>query len=138
MRLARRVVEQAARQFVAGTQPEDAIGVLTRAFKKTGKPNNCAAHDLGQASANLAIEAVARGLAIHQMSGILPDLARELYKIPEGAEALTGIAIGYPGPNPDLPAGVADRDRGPGQRKGLADFVFAGAFGTPASFTKHR
>lgn len=122
----------------AKVAPVLAIGVVTRAFKRNGQPNSCAAHDLGQASANLAIEAVARGLAIHQMSGILPDRARELYRIPEGSEALTGIAIGYPGPNPDLPAQVADRDKGPGQRKGLGDFVFTGAFGTSASFTKHR
>jgi nitroreductase len=118
--------------------PVLAIGVYTKAFKKNGQPNSCAAHDLGQASANMAIEAVARGLQIHQMSGILPDRCREVYKIPEGSDALTGIAIGYPGANPALPEKVAERDKGPGQRKAITDFVFGGAFGTAASFTKHR
>jgi hypothetical protein len=41
------------------------------------------------------LEATDGGLFVHQMIGILPDRARELYRIPEGFRPLTGLAIGY-------------------------------------------
>jgi hypothetical protein len=36
------------------------------------------------------VEATARGLHVHEMIGILPDKAREVFGIPEGYEAWTG------------------------------------------------
>lgn len=71
-----------------------ALGVTRLRFARNDKVNLAARHDLGLASANLSVEATARGLAVHQMIGILPDRARELYAIPEDAEAVTGLAIG--------------------------------------------
>ena len=49
---------------------------------RNGHPNGCALHDLGLASADLCLEATARGICVHQMAGILPDRARELFEIP--------------------------------------------------------
>jgi len=76
------------------------------------------------AAANLVLEATARGLAVHQMIGILPDKVREVYSIPEGHEPMTALAIGYAGDPSDLPEGLRARDAGRRPRKPLKEFVF--------------
>jgi nitroreductase len=114
--------------------PVLALGVVTTVFKRNGKPNPAAEHDLGLAAENLVVEATARGLHVHQMIGILPDRARELYEIPEGSKALTGIAIGYAGDPASAPQKLAERERGDRSRKPLSEFVFAGGFRKPASW----
>src|SRR5215469_5860298 len=82
-------------QAWAKAAPVLALGCTSLFFKKNDKPNAAAVHDLGLASATLTLEATARGLFIHQMIGILPDKARQLYRIPESVQPLTGLAIGY-------------------------------------------
>ena len=103
-------------------------------FVLNGQPNAAAIHDLGLASGNLCLEAVARGLFVHQMIGILPDKAREIYKIPEGFQALTGLAIGYASDPNTLPEKLRNRDVAPRTRKRLAEFVFGGEWGKVSSF----
>ena len=44
------------------------------------------------------------------MAGILPDKARELFKIPEGYEAVAGMALGYPGEPESLPEHLKKRN----------------------------
>src|SRR5215468_11860774 len=61
----------------ASSAPVLVLGIASLNFSRNGKPNRAAIHDLGQASANLTLEATARGLYVHQMIGILPDKARE-------------------------------------------------------------
>jgi nitroreductase len=112
--------------------PVLALGVVTHRFKRNGRPNRAAVHDLGLAAGNLLVEATARGLHVHQMIGILPDRARELYRIPEGSEALTGIAIGYVGEPGGLPEKLRGRDETPRERKPLREFVFGEKWGTPS------
>lgn len=114
--------------------PVLAIGVINHQFARNGKTNRAAPHDLGLASGNLLVEATARGLFVHQMIGILPDRARELYQIPEHSEAYTALAIGYEGVSPGLPDEVKKRDHGPRQRKPLSQFVFTGKWGEPHRF----
>jgi nitroreductase len=123
-------------QAWAKAVPVLALGVVSRAFRRNGKPNPAAAHDLGLASANLCLEATARGLCVHQMIGILPDRARELYAIPESFDPLTGLAIGYAaGPGDEAPAPLRERDQTPRQRRPAREFVFEGAWQRPAEFT---
>jgi nitroreductase len=99
-----------------------------------GRPNRHAFHDVGQASANLAIQATAHGLQVHQMAGILPDKARELFAIPDGYEAVAGIALGYEGHASALPEQLRDREVAPRARKPLDSFVFAGKWGATSPF----
>ena len=108
-----------------------ALGVATLHFKRNGKPNKAAIHDLGLAAGNLVLEATVRGLSVHQMIGILPDRARELYEIPDGSEAVTGIAIGYAGDPDALPDHLKERDLAPRERRPLSNFVFGGSWGSP-------
>ena len=113
--------------------PVLAIAVTKRTFARNGKPNKAAEHDLGLATGNLTVEATARGLSVHAMIGIDPDRAREVYGIPDDADAFTGLAIGYAAPDPGaLPAILRERERSPRARKPLADFVFAGSWGRTA------
>jgi nitroreductase len=108
-----------------------ALGVATLNFKRNGKPNKAALHDLGLAAGNLVVEATTRGLSVHQMIGILPDRARELYGIPEGSEAVTAIAIGYAGDPRTLPDPLKERDLTPRERKPVSSFVFGSSWGRP-------
>jgi nitroreductase len=101
-------------------------------FTRNGKPNTAAWHDIGSASATLSLEATARGLSVHQMIGILPDKALEIYEIPEGFQAVTALAIGYAADPETLESPFQQRDTAVRQRKGLSEFVFGDRWGTPA------
>jgi nitroreductase len=112
--------------------PVLALGVTRHVFTRNDKPNAAAEHDLGLAAGGLLVEATARGLVVHQMIGILPDRARELYAIPDHSRALTGMAIGYEGEPSSLPETLRGRDLAPRTRKSLSEFVFGGRFGYAA------
>ena len=94
----------------ASKAPVLLLSVAKLSFKRNDKPNKAAIHDLGLAAGNLVLEATVRGLSVHQMIGILPDRARELYEIPDGSDAVTGIAIGYAGDPDALPDHLKERD----------------------------
>ena len=118
-----------ANQVWAKAAPVLALGIATLRFVRNDKPNRAAIHDLGLAAGNLVLEATARGLFIHQMIGILPDKAREIYEIPEGYETMTGIAIGYAGDPNALPEELRERDLVRRPRKPLKEFLFSGKWG---------
>ena len=101
-------------------------------FERNDKPNAAAVHDLGLAAGNICAEATARGLSIHQMIGILPDRARDVFGIPEGFNAVTGMAIGYAADPSGLPETFKQRDTAKRTRKPLREFVFSGKWGEPA------
>jgi nitroreductase len=125
-----------ANQVWAKAAPVLALGCLSLNFARNDQPNAAAQHDLGLASACLTVEATSRGLLVHQMIGIQPDRARELYQIPDSVRPLTGLAIGYPGDPNTLPESYGKRDLTPRQRKPLAEFVFSGLWGTPSDLVK--
>ena len=116
-------------QVWAKVAPLLAITVASLNFQLNGKPNKAAIHDLGLAAGSLTFEATARGLAVHQMIGILPERVRELYEIPEGYEAVTALAIGYAGDPHQLPEKLGARDLAPRTRKPLRELVFSGRWG---------
>ena len=105
------------------------VSVARLYFEDDGKPNRHAFHDVGLAVANLIVQATALGLVVHQMAGIFPDKIRELYGIPEGYEAVAGIALGYPGDPQSLPEELRKRELAPRERKPLTEFVFSGRWG---------
>jgi nitroreductase len=118
-----------ANQFWAKDAPVLALGIVSHKFTRNQEDNRAAIHDLGLATSNLVVEATARGICVHQMIGILPDKARELFEIPEGYEAWTAMAIGYQGDPMTLPDALKERDLMPRQRKPLEQFVFSGKWG---------
>ena len=120
----------------AADAPVLALGCTSLRFTRNGKPNAAAIHDLGLASATLTLEATARGLVVHQMIGILPDKARELYLIPEGVQPVTGLAIGYAADPSTLSEKYRERDLAPRSRKPLNEFVFDGEWGVASKIVK--
>lgn len=124
-----------ANQAWAKAAPVLVLGVVSHRFAKNHQPNRAAVHDLGLASGNLVLEATARGLSVHQMIGILPDRARELYQIPEHSEAWTAMAIGYKANAADVPDSLRERDLTPRQRKPISQFVFTSAWGQSSPLT---
>ena len=105
------------------------LTVASLKFARNQKPNRHAFHDVGLAAANLVVQATSLGLVVHQMAGILPDKAREVYGIPEDYEVVAGIALGYPGDAAKLDEKLRRREQAPRSRKPLADFVFTGRWG---------
>jgi nitroreductase len=121
-----------ANQAWAKAAPVLAVSVVNLRFSQSHKDNRAAVHDIGLAVGNLLIEATSRGLSVHQMIGILPDKAREIFQIPEHSEAWTAIAIGYKEDPSKLPPALKERDLTPRQRKPLRQFVFTGKWGQPS------
>lgn len=122
----------AANQAWARSAPVLVLSVVSLRFAENKQDNRAAVHDLGLAAGNLVVEATARGLSVHQMIGILPEKARELYQIPEHFEAWTAMAIGYPADPAKLPEALRQRELTPRQRKRLSKFVFTGQWGQPS------
>jgi nitroreductase len=102
------------------------LGIAKKTFDRNGRPNKHAGHDLGQAIAHLTFEATRHDLYVHQMAGILPDKARELYEISDEFEPFTMFAIGYRGNPQSLPDKLAEQETGSRSRKELDDIVFDG------------
>jgi nitroreductase len=120
----------------ASNAPVLALGIVVDRFVRNDKPNAAAEHDLGLAAGNICVEATARGLYVHQMIGILPDRARDLYGIPDGHRALTGLAIGYKADPSALDEKLRQRDTAERTRRPLADFVFSKKWGTSAPLSR--
>jgi len=118
-------------QAWAKEAPVLVLGIVSLRFARNNQDNRAAVHDLGLAAGNLLAEATTRGLSVHQMIGILPDKARELYQIPEHFEAWTAMAIGYKADPTKLPDVLRERDTALRQRKPLNKFVFTGRWGQP-------
>lgn len=114
----------------AKSAPVIGISVAKLSFAHNGSPNRHAYHDMGQAAANLAIQAVALGLQLHQMAGIQVDKARDVLSIPEGYDPVAGIAIGYPGDSQSLPEKLRERELAARQRNLAESFVHEGQWGT--------
>ena len=101
-------------------------------FEKDGKPNRYSFYDLGQAAANLSLQATALGLATHSMAGFNVEAARERFAVPPGWEPVSVIALGYPGHPDSLTEKLRQRETAQRQRKPLNSFVFEGAWGQTA------
>lgn len=106
--------------------------VARRNYLKDDRPNRTAAYDLGQAAANMALQATALGLQAHQMGGVEFEQAKSVYQPPEGFEIFTGMAFGHPGDPATLPDALRERETTPRVRRPMAEFVFAGGWGRKA------
>lgn len=109
------------------------LTVIQKRFTRNDKPNRVAEHDLGLAIANLTTQAVALGVAVHQMAGVNLSKARQTYAIPDTHEPMTVVALGYAAdPSQFEDESLARRDLAPRSRKPLSDFVFTGGWGQTA------
>ena len=108
---------------------------VTQRLRETAAPNRHAFHDLGLAVSQMVLQALDHGVYAHQMAGIYPEKAREIYQIPDEFEPFTAIALGYRAKNLDhLGDGQREREAAPRQRNTLKEIVFAGNWALPADF----
>lgn len=114
------------------------IAVAKMTFGISNKPYRHAFHDLGQAWANLAIQATALGLHVHPMAGFNVEKARTELGVPEGYEPVTAFAIGYLGDPGLLPeeGNLRQRETTPRTRKSIREFVFSGRWGESSPLIK--
>jgi nitroreductase len=120
----------------AAHAPVLAVSLARVNFQHNGQPNRHALHDVGAATALLAVEATARGLVIHPMGGFYADKVRESFAVPAEWEPVAAIAIGYAGEPEGLPEKLAQREREPRTRKPISEFVMSGTWGQASPFLR--
>ena len=104
-------------------------------YRGPGVTNRHAAYDLGQAMAQMVLQALDLGVYVHQMGGFYPDKAREQYQIPDEYEPYTAVAMAYRTTKLDhLGEGHRQREAAQRERRNLADMVFSGVWAQPAAF----
>jgi nitroreductase len=92
-------------------------------------PNRHAAHDLGSALAQMAVQAAANGIGMHAMAGFDRDAARTALAVPAGVEPFTAVALGWPGDPALLDADRRGRESAPRTRLPLAEVALRGGWG---------
>ncbi len=104
-------------------------------YRKPGVLNRHAGYDLGQAIAQMVLQALHHDIYAHQMGGFYPDKARETYQIPDDYEPYTAVAMAYRASDLDhLGDGHRQREASPRERQSLTDLVFSGGWAQPADF----
>ena len=100
--------------------------------ERNGKDNQAALYDLGASVAYLSLEAVSRGISVHQIIGINPDIARDIYKIPSDYRTLTAFAIGIVGAgDKETNDMYAERDNTARARNDISKFVYMAEWESP-------
>jgi nitroreductase len=120
----------------AKTAPVLMLGFYKKTFSRNGKPNRCAPHDLGAASAQLTAQATAMGLYVHQMAGIRKEVIRETYAVPDDFEPMAALAMGYLGDPDRLPDKLARQERAERSRRPLTDTIFRDGWGDTADLVE--
>lgn len=96
-------------------------------FERNEKPSVTSQFDTGAAWMSLAVEAHARNITTHGMSGFDYDEIRKKLQIPESYSVEAMIAIGKPGNKEDLPEEVR-KGEVPSNRKSVQEVVSKGRF----------
>jgi nitroreductase len=107
------------------------LSVAVPTFRRNGNPNRHAQHDVGMASAQLAIQAADMGLAVHFMGGFDADRARDAFAIPADHQPMAAIAVGHPGDPAQLTEEQQTRELAPRARLALSEIAFDGDWGRP-------
>lgn len=100
------------------------LACVKKQFSQNGAENKHARYDLGQAMAHFALQATEEGLFLHQMAGFSADKARETFRIPEGFEPVTAVALGYLGKKEQLPEKLQAAEGAARKRKPQEEWVF--------------
>jgi nitroreductase len=101
--------------------------VSKTAYEHNGDPARTHSFDTGAAWENLALEATARGLVAHGMSGFDYEAAAEDLNVPDGFDVEAMVAVGNPAPEDVLPEDYREREMAKG-RKPLEEIVVQGGF----------
>ena len=101
-------------------------------FCHNGKDNRWAQHDTGAASMSICLQAVALGLAAHQMGGFDAQKLKVSLAIPEHITLMSVIAVGYQATAETLAtADLQRQETAARQRQALGAVCFAGTWDKP-------
>lgn len=105
------------------------LGVASNDPLSGGRPNRYAQYDTGMAMMSLCLQAVALGLAAHQMAGYDIEKARAAFGIPAECTPMAMVAVGVQA-NPDvLDDETKKKELAPRNRKPLGERFFEGEWG---------
>ncbi|MFS4417343.1 nitroreductase family protein [Maribacter sp. 2307ULW6-5] len=94
-----------------------------------GRENFHALHDLGQAVAQMGVQAQYMGIGMHQMAGVNWKKAQRVFEVPEAFHIATAVAVGYYGGRlEDLPQELRESETSTRERFPQADFAFKEAW----------
>ncbi|OLT41217.1 nitroreductase [Saccharomonospora sp. CUA-673] len=107
--------------------------VVTLAVRRNEKGDvPYAEYGAGLAAENLVLQAVAEGLAAHQMAGFDAEQVRSAFAVPDDVTPMVVVAVGKQA-DPESLSGIserdADRERAPSTRLPLSDIAFTGTWG---------
>ncbi len=112
----------------ASLAPVLVLTIAKTKYTHNDEPNKHAHYDLGAAVTALSLEATAHDIFVHQMAGIYPEKAQEVFAVPEGYEVASMLAIGYLGDLKDLPEEFHKGETRERVRKPLNTLIFDGNF----------
>lgn len=116
----------------ADRAPVLVLAVAQSTFSRNGRPNRHSLFDLGQAVANLTVEAVHLNLAVHQMGGFDAESTRKFFSIPQEFEPVVVFAVGYSDRPETLPEGLRQREESSRSRRPLESMVFTDTWNVPS------
>lgn len=96
-----------------------AIAEVTR----DGEPMRWAEYDLGQAAAQLTVEATHRGFITHQMGGFDPAAISQAFDLGDNLRPVTVIAVGRHDDSDSVDPSIRERDLAPRGRRDLNDLA---------------
>ncbi|MFN7086343.1 MAG: nitroreductase family protein [Burkholderiales bacterium] len=102
-------------------------------FGHNGKPNRWAQYDTGAASLAIVLQAVALGLAAHQMGGFDAGKVCATFGIPAEYTPMAMIAIGYQAGPDVLDEETREKELRPRARKPVGERFFESEWGKPVS-----
>ena len=117
-----------------GNSYAKAAGALILVCADEGEDDNTALYsgvDGGAAAANIAVEAVARGLVTHPMAGFDVEGSRTTFDIPTSVRPLMVIAVGRLADYATVDEQIAERDLLPRQRLPLEQLAFSRTWDHP-------
>ena len=100
-------------------------------FRHNGKDNRWAQYDSGAAGMSVCLQAVALGLAAHQMGGFDTAKLHTAFDIPENITLVSMIAVGYQAEAKILNGDVREQELAPRKRRPLSENFFEAGWGVP-------
>jgi nitroreductase len=99
------------------------LAVARLLFTHNEKVNRHAGYDLGQAIAQLAIQATSRQIYLHQMGGFSVEAAKEAFGLNQNQEPYSVIAVGYLGDPDKLTETQREKELGSRIRRPLDEML---------------
>ncbi len=99
------------------------LAVARLLFTHNEKVNRHAGYDLGQAIAQLAIQAASRQIYLHQMGGFSVEAAKQAFGLNPNHEPYSVIAVGYLGDLDSLPETQREKELGSRLRRPLDEML---------------